>query len=554
MASSIQKSTALVSIRYSDIKKYNITNITSVGGCVVYEVAKRCSDASFKWQKHYWRRPTIALMSAPVERSKYKLGKIPTEFINYFVNDISKSHLSELDAVGQGGAVIFDITRDLFTGVLDLGGGCYIMNPVDGVGIVDGLTPDTMDLEMIYNILGSRPNVIDYRTQRELFFDLWKIHFQKMMWFFEARFQHVILLEIYFTHEAVFGGSQPSLVEGADAANRILADMYAFARSQGVEIVGLERSAYVTGHFVPWGGPSLTHFVEETLERLADRVVARIDPSLPLSEGFVRQAYRRAETFEQTMIWLNNCKVDLEKHRQEIAALKQESASKDSQTQIEIDSLNEKIRSLHSKGALQLKLEGDIEELKLSLIDRDKQVEAMSGLVDNYKSRAVSLSAQADTLMVQVSDLEARVIDAGEVQLGVEARALEAEKLVAEGELRVLEAERRAADLEVRALESERLATEAERRALEAERKAMEVVGEALEAGRRLGEVEFRALESEGRAAELEKRSEIAEHRLSELERLALELEQRALSAEQRNQELRLGWPKRVKHLIGLTK
>lgn len=38
----------------------------SLGGCVVHEICKRLGTEHYTHLNHFWRRPTIAMMSEPV--------------------------------------------------------------------------------------------------------------------------------------------------------------------------------------------------------------------------------------------------------------------------------------------------------------------------------------------------------------------------------------------------------------------------------------------------------------------------------------------------------
>lgn len=389
--------------------------ISSLGGCVVHDVAKTCAGPRIEVRRHFWRRPTIALMSNPVERSRFKLHEIPSPFVNYFVNDITKIHQAELAAAGSAGGIVIDITRDIFTGVLDLGGGCYIMNPADGVGIVDGLSKETMGYDILRSILGFDPKAIGYERDGDEFLELWKLFFLRKLDFLTRAFGKVVLLEIYFTPNLVGGHVEERLVEGADKANAMLADMYAFARDKNLTVVSLERSAFQTGHFVPWGGPSLTHFVPETLARLADRVSDVIAPSGDDERRLVRQAYRRAGQHEQAMRWLNAEKAkraDLESRLQD---MQRDADAQTTRADGEVRALQDRCRALEAE-----------------LVDRDAERDA------ERAAHNARLEAEAQ----RIAELEARIADEARRRIAAPSAYARARKGLARTRRRCLRAMR----------------------------------------------------------------------------------------------------------------
>lgn len=202
------------------------------------------------------------------------------------------------------------------------------MNPAEGVGIVDGLTEETMSEDVLENVLGFKPKPISYARDEEEFMELWKFFFERKISYLKEKFDEAILLELYFTPRLATGGVKPDFVDQSERANGVLARMYAFARQQKRAIVSLERSAFRTGDLVPWGGPSLTHFVPETIARHSDRVRAIVAPNGGERNRYlVRQAYRRAQEHEQAVPWLNAEKAARERLASALEAVRQEQAS-----------------------------------------------------------------------------------------------------------------------------------------------------------------------------------------------------------------------------------
>ena len=289
----------------------------------MHDVVQMLKSDGISLNAHLWRRPTIALMSEAVTRSRYKLHDMPIEFVNYFVNDYAKLHRSEIENQQGKNAIVFDITRDLFTGVVKIADESYVMNAAEAVGIVDGLTEDSMSMEKVKSIIRSDLKVYGLNQDKDEFFELWKIYFQKLIDFLRSNFDQVIMLKLFFTDKMVSGAVNADLSEGAAKANPLLERMYQYAEELNVTTVELEREAYVTGHYVSWGGPSLTHYVSETTTRLADAVLALLRPENSSDDNFRLQAYRRAADSERHLIWLQQEKDRIAKLELELTQQKQ---------------------------------------------------------------------------------------------------------------------------------------------------------------------------------------------------------------------------------------
>lgn len=326
----------------TDQSTHNSSNdymVSSLGGCIVHDVVKILKSDGISLNPHLWRRPTIALMSEAVTRSRYKLHDIPVEFINYFVNDYTKLHRSEIENQPGKNAIVFDITRDLFTGVVQIGDESFIMNAAEAVGIVDGLTKETMNIEKVKSIIGSDLKVYGLNRDRDEFFELWKVYFEKLVEFLRSNFDQIIMLKLFFTDRVIGGEIRPDLSSGVEKANPLLERMYAFAETLNVPMVELEREAYVTGHFVSWGGPSLTHYVSETTTRLADAVLALLKPDTDSDDNFRVQAYKRAADAERHLIWLNQEKARLAKLEKALELEKQRQSETHKALEAEVSQL-----------------------------------------------------------------------------------------------------------------------------------------------------------------------------------------------------------------------
>jgi hypothetical protein len=278
-------------------------NIYSLGGCVAFEVSKRLEDFGASHKDHFWRRPTIALMSDPVSRFQYNLHDLPREFINYFINDATGAHLRELDRVPPGATAVIDITRDIFTGVVELEPGVFVMNPLDAISIIDGLTHETMSAAILEKALRSPAKIVTPRNpaHEDRFLEIWKENIDKFLSYISARFDDVVLLEIFLTSEIMSprkdGELDPNYVK---RTNSLLLSMYDHIRDRpNIVFASINNSRLITAHEVSWNGPNYTHFVDETYALFCDSVRSALNQHhSPHHSMLEKTAFERAKKYE----------------------------------------------------------------------------------------------------------------------------------------------------------------------------------------------------------------------------------------------------------------
>lgn len=246
----------------------------SLGGCQVHEVAARLGAQGGGHIDHFWRRPTIALMSEPVSRFTYNLHKLPPAYANYFVNDATCMHRAEISQIRNGGNIIFDITRDVFTDVIELEFNSFITNPASAANLIEDLNAENMNSQVVEEILKFSPRKISAYDDLETFFSIWKSAFDKQIALFKQNFDNIFLLEIYFTTKTATDDQQSPSEDHAILTNSILQKMYDSVRSEkDIHVISIDRSKMITGATSKWGGPHHTHFVCETHALYCDKIV-----------------------------------------------------------------------------------------------------------------------------------------------------------------------------------------------------------------------------------------------------------------------------------------
>jgi hypothetical protein len=310
--------------------------IYSIGGCVALEVARRLGEAGDGHLDHFWRRPTIALMSNPVSRFHFDLHELPPAFVNYFVNDAAGAHLKEIERLPAGSTVVIDITRDIFTGVVEVEPGAFVMNPLDGVGIVAGLTTETMSSEVLTRLLKAEPKIINPLADKDRFLKLWKAAIDQQISVLSQKFENIILLEIYFTFNLASHDRKAPFSEiDVRESNSILSSMYDYIRDRKELIfASISQDKMMTGRHVAWDGPFYTHFVDESYALFCDEIKAKLTQDRHSGESFLQMsAFKRAKDYEDLRETFDTLLVQHDQTKNTLAAIQQRNAELEQMTE-----------------------------------------------------------------------------------------------------------------------------------------------------------------------------------------------------------------------------
>ena len=239
------------------------SNLISVGGCIVKYVNDTISILVEMESKHYWRRPTIPLMSSPISGVK-----IPDSFsaglTAYVHDDLKKNHINQI-AAGRG-VLLFDLTRDIFGDFFKSEKSAFA-NPYtilglekDGVGIN---LPEASDMEYF-----SQQGFIASSSKDANFFPLWHASFTKFVEKFKGNYR-LVMLENFLTDRAVGVDGEYFFIDRAyvSNANKILEKLFNSAKKFAeVEVITVPQSMLVSGTDVIYGGPNATHYAYQTLD------------------------------------------------------------------------------------------------------------------------------------------------------------------------------------------------------------------------------------------------------------------------------------------------
>ncbi|BBU63614.1 hypothetical protein MSC49_35490 [Methylosinus sp. C49] len=267
----------------------------TIGGCSTYESGIRLNEGLFQSRGHLWRRPTISLVADPIEKIDSRFSCLPPQFLTYLVNDAKKLHLQNLLET-DAEVLVFDITRDLRSGVVALSETQFVIDPLEGINILEGLTPETMNQEVFDKVFkgGER---ISFHANWARFFPLWKRAFARSIEILSKKFSRLVLLEHYFTCKVNGVPYTYDFAPGAaEMANIALEKMYDFARSfDCVSFVSLPRKLFITGREAPWGGPSDTHYLPEVYLLYAEKTAQLLFPDREDgSRAIIDQLFLRA--------------------------------------------------------------------------------------------------------------------------------------------------------------------------------------------------------------------------------------------------------------------
>lgn len=295
----------------NEASKVDLPGLVTLGGCVVSHLGNQLNLRAIRHHRHLWRRPTIALMSDPVSRFRLDIEKLPPAYANYFLNDAASSHQAELNNQNPANenVFLFDITRDMFTGVVELEPDCWIMDPTQAISIVEGLTHENMSPQILDELCRGPVRRVSPLDDWETFFPLWQKAFRKFADRVTSQYERVMIARI-FTTDLRYDSSTPFYKSHVAPTNARLEEMYPWIEANfDFEWVTVPRDRAITGKTgVPYGGPTATHFLAETHSLFAHdflRVlksrrgdnVASLDPYTLLIE----QAFDRARQHEEAL-------------------------------------------------------------------------------------------------------------------------------------------------------------------------------------------------------------------------------------------------------------
>lgn len=248
-----------------------------LGGCNVANLGDELkSDFDIA---QLWRRPTIALMSAPA----HPAGTLSFENrqSRYILRDCAKSHLPELQAA-ECDVLVFELMREIRCALLR-SGDAYLFDPNRMQDLVPDALPATERAVDVAALLGVS-EVVPFDALDPGFFAVWAAHFAR---FHEAVLAPriargcIVIVQEVFMAKQTFPASDLLREHWAycDAVNALLRRMYAhIAIYPGIERIGIEEALCLTAPGAPRGGIGLTHLLPEVFALMADQARAVIAP------------------------------------------------------------------------------------------------------------------------------------------------------------------------------------------------------------------------------------------------------------------------------------
>lgn len=300
----------------------DLPGMVTLGGCVVGHLATTLNGHVILHRRHLWRRPTIAMMSDPVSRFRFDFTKLPPEFANYWVNDAGGMHQPELNCRSnvEERLFVFDVTRDVFTGVVELEPDVWVMDPVDAISMVDGLTHETMSTDILEELCRDSVRRVSAVRNWDDWFPVWKAAFKKFAKTIDGQYERILIAEIYPTLERYDTVATFYALNVAEMNER-LGHMYAWIRDNfDFEWIGVPKERAITGATgVPYGGPTPTHFIAESHSLFALDFIRtlnsgfgdnhpKFDPIRPL----IDQSFERAKLHEEALEEIAGLKAQIE--------------------------------------------------------------------------------------------------------------------------------------------------------------------------------------------------------------------------------------------------
>lgn len=319
----------------------DLPGLVTLGGCVVGHLAASLNGQVILHRRHMWRRPTIAMMSDPVSRFRIDFAKLPVEFANYFVNDAGGKHQAELKcrSAEKERVFVFDVTRDVFTGVVEIEPDVWIMDPVDAITMVEGLTHETMSGEILEEICRDSVRRVSAVRSWEEWFPIWKSAFERFAVSIDGQYERILIAEIYPTLER-YDTVATFYAVNIEVMNERLDHMYAWIRENfDFEWIGIPRDRAITGATgVPYGGPTPTHFIGETHGLIAMEFIRTLNsgfgdnhPKFDAVRPLVDQAFERAKLHEEALEEISNLKSQIETLTGRVNAAEAQLAERDAE-------------------------------------------------------------------------------------------------------------------------------------------------------------------------------------------------------------------------------
>ena len=370
--------------------------IYSLGGCVIYESCKRMRADIANYVDHFWRRPTIALMSRP-SAIDADMSMVPELYQGYLSRDISKQHWQEVMSLPEDAVLVLDITRDVFTGVVEIEPGAFVMNPAEAVMIIEGLEDDSMTDQVVDRIFGKTLPRLSARSDTDAFLKVWADHVDRMIETLKDRFAKIVLFEIYFTDTVAFVPLRTDLFpEVAERANVVLERMYDhLRRNPSVQFITIDRHRLVSGTDVAWDGPTHTHFLDETYALYADRLEALLRGS-PHSTGeqITDTAFARACENEVNKAALREAREQAEVLKKQLDGLAE------AQQGQALDAAHQRKRARKLKRAL-VELSTTEAHLQTALQDAARSIRYLSDQNDLLTTRLKAANETANRSLVE---------------------------------------------------------------------------------------------------------------------------------------------------------
>lgn len=454
---------------------------------------------------HLWRRPTIPLVSRAPEKFPFLDDRYSPDIARYWHDDFRKSHFHEVFS-SDADVLVFDITRDVFCRVFEMGDLSYVIDPMSVKGIV--WNNDNIDEAKISQTIGREYKPIGFTD--DIYFEIWKFMFDV---FAEHanKFERIILNRIYFTEKlasqnaASFGdASYVSIV------NEFLDRAYDYIREnhKRIMISTVPRKLLISGLNVNWGGPTYTHFISEATSMYAENIRKLIFGEAYVSgEVFIKKALIRAKQHEDLARAHQANSAELETVVRERDALRGSFAEAEGERERLSATLGHTFGELEAIRGRFVEVEGQRDHLAVRL-------DVATGERDAFQARQAEIESRRDNLTAELSVvtsgrdiLQNRLIEieGQRNRLAAELAAMVGERDVARSRIIELEAERDHRAGEMHAMTGERDALGA--RLSEAEGYRDQLAAELGIVGRERDELRGRLAEAEGRhshsAAEL---------------------------------------------------
>lgn len=250
-----------------------------------------------------------------------------------------------------------------------------------------------MNSALLRKVLKAEFQPISHNRNQERFLPLWEKYIDLMISMLADKFDNVFILEIYFTSQTANGAEHKDINKNyAEKINNTLLSMYEKIRNRSdCILISIDRSKMITGREVEWGGPTYTHFIEETYALFCDQVIQMMSQGKSDFSFIAEASLERARAHEKTISELTLLKEEMSKTRNEFLEKSKKYERRISELSDEV-CRRPAVADFEAQRAMISQRDGELEALRQATRTHQRQMQA----VESELAKSHLLQAQLE--------------------------------------------------------------------------------------------------------------------------------------------------------------